>query len=76
MPPWAKALFGILQAVLGDDQDREPGVGGQGGAHPGQPAADDQQIGKIVRDPLGAERDEVARGERHLGGGQSEGETK
>ena len=57
---------GVLQAVLGDDQDREPRIGAQGGANPGQPAADDQHVGKVVRDRLGTERDEVARrGELH-----------
>ena len=66
---------GVLQVVLGDDQDREPRVGGQGGAESGQPAADNQHVGKVVRDRLGTERNEVARrGELHqYQGGQRAG---
>ena len=32
---------GVLQAVFGDDQHREPRIGAQGGANPSQPATDD-----------------------------------
>ena len=63
-----KGAVGDLQAVLGDDQDREPRIGAQGGADPGQPAADDQHVGEVVRDPLGTERNQVARRGEAWGG--------
>ena len=60
---------GDLQPILGDDQDGKPRVGAQGGANPGQPPADDKHVGKIVGNPLGTERNEVAwRGVLHSGG--------
>ena len=60
MPPWAWALLDCCSAVLGDHQDRELRVDGQGRPQPGQAAADDQHVGEEMRDVLGMERDEVA----------------
>ena len=49
------------QRVLGDDHHRQPGIGGQGRPHAGQPAADDQHVGKDVRHPLGVKRSKITR---------------
>ena len=59
----------IRRIVLGDHQDRQPRIDGQGRPQSGQAAADDQHVGEEVRHLLGMEGNEVA-GREH---GKEEG---
>ena len=53
---------GLLHRVLGDHQHREPRIDLHRRPQPGDAAADDQHVGEVVRNPLGMEGHEVARG--------------
>ncbi len=55
MPPWAYALFDCFERLFRDDQNRKFRIDGIGGPQSGQPAADNQHVGKMMRHPLGME---------------------
>ena len=57
----------LLDALLGDDDDRQLRIDRHRRPQPGQPAADDQHVGEEVRHVLGMERNEVSRNGRGHG---------
>ena len=61
------AAVGLLQAVLSDDERREPRVDGHGRAQAGDAAADDQHVDEVVGDALRVKGNKVSRSlEGHL----------
>ncbi len=58
--PLRIGTVGLQQTILGDDDHIELGIDGQRRADAGDSAADDQHIGKKMRNPLGIEPDEIA----------------
>ena len=75
--PLSVVAVGLQQALLGDHQHAHPRVDGQCRSQAGQPAADHQHVGEMVRHAFGIERNQVAgRGHRQEGGEKSNDETR
>ena len=55
------AAVGLLDALLGDHDDREFRIDRQRRPQAGQPAADDEHVGEEMRDVLRMERNEISR---------------
>ena len=55
------AAIGFLEPILGDHQRRKLRVDRHRRPQAGDPSADDQHVDKVVRNPLGMERHQVAR---------------
>ena len=53
----------LADLILGDDQDPEPFRHAERRAEPGDAAADDQDVGEVMRQVLGIERGQVAPGQ-------------
>ena len=57
--PLGVGAVGLQQAVLRDDDDVEPRIDGKRRADAGNPAADNQHVGKRVRNPLRIEPHQI-----------------
>ncbi len=59
-PPLRVLAVGLLETFFGDNRDIQPGIDGQSGSQSSEPTTDDQDVGEMVRHPLGMEGNQVA----------------
>ena len=51
----------LLHRVLGDHEERQPRIDFHRSPQAGNAAADDQHVGKVMRNPLGMKRHQISR---------------